>query len=263
MKPLLKWVGGKSWHVPQVASLWDERGPDVRFVELFCGSAAITLGCEPARAVLNDANPHLINFYRHVKAGDILDYSGTTSEREYYSRREWFNRCLREGKGDSATAAGLFYYLNCAGFNNLWRVNGAGECNVPFRKGRENVPPIDMVIAMNELSGFQFTNDDFRDVILEENDFVYADPPYLGTFEGYTPEGFTEFDFAELVALLTGHPGRVVIMNSAVPLAIEICQGAGLHCTLLESAQKMQHSRGRNDAVSELMATNFPLTGAV
>lgn len=261
-EPLLKWVGSKRWHLEQL------RGYIVnnRVVELFAGSCATTFGIAPTNALLNDANPHLINFYRHVQAGDILDLGGLTNEKEYYARRDWFNRLIREGKSDSATAAGLFYYLNATGFNNLWRVNGRGEVNVPYRKGRDMCPPMQWTVPEHIPLSFyrwQFTNDDFRDVMLEPEDFVYADPPYLGTFEGYTAEGFSEFDFAELVSLLTGHPGRVVIMNSADPLAIEICQASGLHVTLVESQQKMQHSRGRNDSVSELMATNFPLTRAV
>jgi len=30
-------------------------------VEPFCGGLAVTLGLRPARALLNDANPHVIN----------------------------------------------------------------------------------------------------------------------------------------------------------------------------------------------------------
>jgi DNA adenine methylase len=256
MDPLLKWVGSKRWQVEMIGKLPWTGG---RLVELFAGSAAVSFGLEVEHALLNDANPHLFNFYKHFMLGDIVDLSGSTSEKEYYARREWFNRLVRDGKADSAMAAGLFYYLNCTGFNNLWRVNSRGEVNVPFRKGRESVPPLGAMPS----KCWTFSNDDFRDVLLEPTDFVYADPPYLGTFEDYTAEGFSEFDFAELVSLLTGHPGRVVIMNSAHPMAIDICQSAGLHITLLESQQKMHNSRGRNDVVSELMATNFPLTGAV
>jgi len=256
MDPLLKWVGSKRWHVDALKGvLFDEQVAGHRVVELFAGSAALSFGCEVEYAHLNDANPHLINFYRQYAANNVQDFSGCTNEQEYYKRRDWFNRLVREGVQDR-WAAGLFYYLNCTAFNNLWRVNHNGEFNVPFRKGRENVPEMGAMPSKK----WTLTNDDFRDVILEQDDFIYADPPYLGTFKGYTPEGFSKFDFADLVALLIGHPGKVVIMNSAEPLAIEICQSAGLHIQLIESQQKMQNSRGRDDKISELMASNFPLT---
>jgi DNA adenine methylase len=257
MEPLLKWVGSKRWQVDMLRPAWETHGRG-RIVELFAGSAALSFGFEAEHAHLNDANPHLINFYRRFLEGNVQDFSGCTTEAEYYKRRDWFNRLSASGTQDR-WAAGLFYYLNCTAFNNLWRVNSRGEFNVPFRKGRENVPELGAMPSRH----WTFSNDDFRDVILEPTDFVYADPPYLGTFEGYTPEGFSEFDFAELVALLSGHPSPVVICNSATPLAIETCQSAGLHCMIVESQQRMHNSRGRDDKVSELVATNFRLTGAV
>lgn len=254
MEPLLKWVGSKRWQVDQL------RGYVVnsRLVELFAGSAALSFGLEVEHAHLNDANPHLVNFYRQFVAGRVHDFSGATNEQEYYKRRDWFNKLIAEGKQDRWTA-GLFYYLNSVGFNNLWRVNSRGEFNVPYRKGRNQVPPMGAMPSKH----WTFSNDDFRDVVLEPDDFVYADPPYLGTFEGYTAEGFSEFDFVDLVALLSGHPGRVVITNSWEPLAVDTCRAAGMHVYQVESQQKMQHAQGREDHVSELLATNFPLTGTV
>jgi len=255
VNPLLKWVGGKRWQTDMLRPYWGGE----RVVELFAGSAAISFGLETRMEHLNDANPHLINFYRRFLDGTIVDTSGCTDEKEFRARRDWFNRLMVEGRADSPMAAGLFWYLNSTAFNNLWRVNSRGEFNAPYRKGRDIVPELGAMPSRE----WTLSNDDFRDVMLEPGDFVYADPPYLDTFSDYTPEEFTEFDFAELVALIAGHPGRVVIMNSATPLAKEICQGAGLFCTELQSQQKMQHSRGREDKIPELMATNFPLTGAV
>ena len=47
----------------------------------------------------------------------------TNNERQYYEHREHFNQLLREGDGDSAEAAALFYYLNRTGYNGLCRFN--------------------------------------------------------------------------------------------------------------------------------------------
>jgi DNA adenine methylase len=38
-------------------------------VEPFCGGLAVTLGLSPGRALLNDANAHLIDFYRWLQKG--------------------------------------------------------------------------------------------------------------------------------------------------------------------------------------------------
>src|SRR5258708_26572232 len=65
-KPPLKWAGGKRWLVPHIEPLW-HRYQQRRYIEPFCGGLAVALGVQPERAVLNDLNPHLINFYAQLR----------------------------------------------------------------------------------------------------------------------------------------------------------------------------------------------------
>ena len=62
-KPPLKWAGGKRWQLPYLLPIWQPHAHR-RLVEPFCGGLAVALGLRPSRALLNDANPHLINFYQ-------------------------------------------------------------------------------------------------------------------------------------------------------------------------------------------------------
>lgn len=252
--PLLKWVGSKRWHVQQVARYHDR---EVRTVELFCGGCAMTLGLTPRRALLNDANPHLINFYQQAQTG--LDFEGfdlTGSEGLYYDYRAWFNRLVREGRSRTPDAAQLFYYLMHHGYNGLCRFNQKGEFNVPHRPGR-TAPVRDWAAVREQLKSYVFTNDDFGDVMLEEDDFVYADPPYDGTFNDYTENGWSCADMEMLALMLRHHPGRVIIMNSATPWVLSLFKDLGYVTTLVESKQSMHRSQGRSDVVPEVMATNF------
>src|ERR1700682_6565026 len=68
LRPPLKWAGGKRWQVPHLRPLWLPHAK-LRLVEPFAGGLAVTLGLLPERALLNDANPHLINFYRWLQKG--------------------------------------------------------------------------------------------------------------------------------------------------------------------------------------------------
>src|SRR5690349_22925714 len=68
LKPPLKWAGGKRWLVSHLKPIW-EANAERRYVEPFCGGLAVVLGLQPKQALLNDVNPHLINFYRHVQNG--------------------------------------------------------------------------------------------------------------------------------------------------------------------------------------------------
>src|SRR5687768_14752342 len=74
LRPPLKWAGGKRWLVPYLRPMWAKYRSS-RLVEPLCGGLAVTLGLRPERALLNDLNPHNINFYRWLAAG--LDADAT------------------------------------------------------------------------------------------------------------------------------------------------------------------------------------------
>src|SRR5437879_13449869 len=68
LPPPLKWAGGKRWQLPHVRKFWEGESHR-RLVEPFCGGLAVALGLKPQRALLNDINPHLFNFYCWVQRG--------------------------------------------------------------------------------------------------------------------------------------------------------------------------------------------------
>src|SRR5262245_3200357 len=118
LSPPLKWAGGKRWQLPYLKTFW-ERENHRRLVEPFCGGLAVTLGLKPQRAVLNDINPHLINFYRWLKRGLKISIEMNYDSALFYSHRDRFNELLLRRKGETREAASLFYYLNRTAYNGL------------------------------------------------------------------------------------------------------------------------------------------------
>jgi len=80
MRPPLKWAGGKRWQVPHLLPLWTSHDR-CRLVEPSCGGLAVARGLLPNRALLNDANPHHINFYRRLQRGLTTDLKMENNER--------------------------------------------------------------------------------------------------------------------------------------------------------------------------------------
>ena len=112
-----------------------EAHQDCRLVELFGGGAAVTFGLVPDRALVNDINPHVINFYRWVKAGlAVGEVAMVNAKTEYYKHRNRFNALVASGHGDTSEAALLFYYLNRTCYRGLCRFNRKGKFNVPYGK---------------------------------------------------------------------------------------------------------------------------------
>ena len=184
LRPPLKWAGGKRWQVPHLEPLWKPH-THRRLVEPFCGGLAVTLGLLPARALLNDANPHLINFYAWLQKGVRLDLQMENDEALFYQHRDRFNALLATGKSGSRQAAALFYYLNRTGYNGLCRFNRSGEFNVPFGRYARIGYTRDFTPYREVFAAWTFTTTRFEDVPLERTDFVYADPPYDVEFTDY------------------------------------------------------------------------------
>lgn len=64
MKPLIKWPGGKSGEYKYIKHLIPEFD---RFIEPFFGGGAVYFKLEPKKAIINDINFDLVNFYKCTK----------------------------------------------------------------------------------------------------------------------------------------------------------------------------------------------------
>jgi DNA adenine methylase len=253
IKPPLKWAGGKRWLVSELTSLW---GPhrNRRYVEPFCGGLAAALGLKPLHSVLNDINPHLINFYTHLKRGLEITVEMTNDEEAFYRHRGRFNQLIKRGEQESAEAAQLFYYLNRTCFNGLCRFNKAGEFNVPF--GRHNT----ITYAANfskfktEFENWLFTNQDIASLSVEPEDFVYADPPYDVEFTTYSTGGFSWDDQLRTAEWLAAHAGPVVLSNQATARVVELYEKLGFQIRYLAGPRRISCT-GDRTAAREILAT--------
>lgn len=175
---------------------WDGNG---RWIEPFLGSGVVLFNILPEKAIVNDKNRHIIEFYKQIQDGKItpkfvreyLEYHGSKlfeqGESYYYEMREKFNT-------DDEPIDLLF--INRAAFNGMMRFNKNGMYNVPFCK-KENrfrkayitkiVNQVEKVQNIIHDKDWEFISTDWRNVIdlANEGDFIYADPPYVGRHTGY------------------------------------------------------------------------------
>ncbi|HSK08851.1 MAG TPA: Dam family site-specific DNA-(adenine-N6)-methyltransferase [Vicinamibacterales bacterium] len=253
LPPPLKWAGGKRWQLPHLAPLW-RRHDARRLVEPFCGGLAAALGLRPRAALLNDANPHVMIFYRRLKGGLAITLPMENDEALYYAHRDRFNELVRQGNEDSDEAAGLFYYLNRTGYNGLCRFNQAGRFNVPFGSHRRIAYRRDFSAYRAAFAHWDFTSGDFEAVRLEAGDFVYADPPYDVEFRQYSAGGFSWEDQVRAAGWLAGHRGPVMLVNQATPRIVELYAGLGYHLEYLAAPRRISCTGDRTPA-REVVAT--------
>ncbi len=251
--PPLKWAGGKRWQLPHVEALWRPHEAR-RLVEPFCGGLAVTLGLRPRAALLNDANPHLINFYRWLASGLTLDIPLENDENAFYRHRERFNALLTAGGERTREAASLFYYLNRTGYNGLCRFNSRGEFNVPFGRYDRIRYRRDLSAYAPVLGEWTFTAGDFELIPAEPEDFVYADPPYDVPFTAYARGGFGWDDQVRAARWAARHPGPVILVNQATDRILELYESLGFALRVLPAPRRIS-CNGDRRPVMEVMGT--------
>lgn len=256
LRPPLKWAGGKRWQVPHLARYW-LAAQRHRLVEPFCGGLAVALGLNPERALLNDVNPHLINFYRWLRRGLVVTLPMANAEARYYTHRRRFNELLAKGESDTAEAASLFYYLNRTGYNGLCRFNQSGEFNVPFGRYKTINYRTDFLEYKTAFASWDFTNAPFADLNLEPDDFVYADPPYDVEFTQYSKGGFPWVEQVRTAEWLARHPGPVILSNQATPRIVELYRRLGYNLRFLDAPRRISCNGDRTPAREVLALRNL------
>jgi DNA adenine methylase len=253
LKPPLKWAGGKPWLVPHLETIWRPHR-DLRLVEPFCGGLAVALGLDPREALLNDVNPHLMNFYGWLRRGLRPSVPMLNSKETFYENRERFNRLLEEEQQESAEAAALFYYLNRTGYNGLCRFNQSGKFNVPFGRYRSITYVSDFTRYETAFRAWEFAEEDFERLELRDTDFVYADPPYDVPFTQYSRGGFGWEDQVRAAEWLSKHNGPVVLSNQATDRVVKLYEQLGYRVEFVQGP-RMISCTGERTRAREVLAT--------
>lgn len=214
MKSVLKYPGAKnrlaSWIVGYIPR------NDV-YLEPFAGSLAVLFNKKRCHIeTVNDLDGEITNFFRVLRdrGSELEQYISLTP----FSRREYEN--AYEPCEDELEKARRFAVKCWMGFGcgNLYR-NG-------FKSGQQkNSPnpakawaelPETMKLAAERLNGVQIENLPATELIKRYNTsdvFIYADPPYLHeTRKKYLyKHEMSDRDHEELLELLVGHPGKVLL----------------------------------------------------
>ncbi len=252
LKPPLKWAGGKRWLIPKLNRIWS-RHKERRLVEPFCGGLSVALGLQPQQALLNDVNPALINFYQQLQQGLKVDIALENDEILYYQHRALFNELNQQGF-EINKAAQLFYYLNRTGYNGLCRFNQSGGYNVPFGRYKTINYQRDFLQYQQQLTQWQFSQQDFAELKIQDEDFIYADPPYDVPFRQYSQQGFDWQDQERLAVWVAEHKGPAVISNQATERVKKLYKSLGFRLRYLDAPRRISCKGNDRQAAKEVLA---------
>ena len=243
---MIKYRGGKSKEIPNI--MWHIPRFSGRYIEPFFGGGALFFYLEPRKAIINDINSKLVNFYRSVRDNyfdlrkeldkiekiyreNRKDFEALKvlypnkrvedkNETLYYHLRAMFNDIVEK----SYTDALLYYYINKTSYSGMIRYNARGEFNVPF--GRYQRLNTDSVTLSHSklLQRAEIYNTDYRDIfnMCQTDDFVFLDPPYDCVFSDYGneeyKEGFNEENHKQLAKDFVNLPCKALMVIGKTPL---------------------------------------------
>ena len=228
MKPLVKYRGGKTKEIPYLEKHIPEYNG--RYIEPFFGGGAMFFYLEPKKAIINDINLKLMNFYSGVKSDFELlkqelseienlytdgrkkfeELKSKTpdlrvkddNETLYYQIRDMFNDLV----GKKYSDASLYFFINKTAYSGMIRYNSKGEFNVPY--GRYANFNTSLVTEHHNklLSNTEIYNLDYKNIfdMAKKDDFIFLDPPYDCVFSDYGntehKDGFDERNHIELAS---------------------------------------------------------------
>ena len=241
-KPFIKWAGGKSQLLSEIRSKYPVTIE--KYCEPFVGGGAVLFDVlsnySPQEVLINDINAELINTYRQIKVNceplisqlyDLQDkYKSLSDEQRkalFFEKRERFNSLKINGNADeNLEKAALFIFINKTCFNGLYRVNSKGLFNVPFNNAKNPlISDEENLRACSEvLQNVEMTVGDYSlcESFIDDNTFVYIDPPYrpltqTAAFTSYSENDFSDIQQVELemfVERISRKGARVVASNS-------------------------------------------------
>ena len=262
VKPFVKWAGGKNSLIPQLTKYYPfelKNGTIERYIEPFVGGGAVLIDIlqkyEVKEAYAFDINKDLINCYNVIKTNvenliqeldkkekEFLILDNDARQQYFYDIRAEYNSYTLNEDIDVKRAS-EFIFLNRTCFNGLYRVNKDGKFNGDYKKSES------------------FVN---------ENTFVYFDPPYrplsiTSGFTSYTKEDFNDDNQKELANYFY----KLDLKNAKLMLSNSNPKNVNKDDNFFEniykgfvinevSAKRMinANAKGRGE-ISELLITNY------
>ncbi len=244
LKPFVKWVGGKSQLIDELEKMLPTDGEKVltKYCEPMVGGGAFLFNILSKHnfeeLYISDINSELINAYNVIKNNvdelivelkemqlTFLPMDENSRKFYYYSIRDKFNATSLTDK-TAVNKAAHFIFLNKTCFNGLYRVNKKRQFNVPMGAYKnpticdeENLLNISKVLQNVTIVCGDYS---FSQNFIDNNTFVYLDPPYrpiseTSAFTSYNSDAFDDNEqirLAKFIDEINAKGAKIVLSNS-------------------------------------------------
>ena len=293
VKPFLKWAGGKGQLIDEIEKFYPFDKKINKYAEPFIGGGAVLFDIlnkfELEKIYISDVNKELVNCYIAIKENvhelikklkkledEFLVRGKEDRKIYYYEKREKFNKLKLENNNEKINRAALMIFLNRTCFNGLYRVNKKGLFNVPM--GDYKNPKIcdeeNLINVSNKLRNVEVIYGDYKKSydFIDENTFVYFDPPYrplnqTSSFTSYTEYIFgdkEQIELSEYFRLLNKKGAKLLLSNSD-PKNVDINDEffddlyKGFDIKRIEASRAINSRGSKRGKVNEILISNIHL----
>ncbi len=293
IKPFLKWAGGKGQLLKDIEHYYPFKEKNItKYAEPFVGGGAVlfdVLSKYDLREIyIGDTNVELINTYNIVRddvdalikmlcvmQSEFIPLDVDSRKVYYNEKRERFNYLKINGnENENIEKAALMIFLNRTCFNGLFRVNKKGLFNVPM--GAYKNPLIcdeDNLRAVSEkLQKVTIICGDYKKAadFIDENTFVYFDPPYrpitdTACFTSYTENSFNDEEQIELANFADDmhKKGAKFVVSNSDPKNINVDDNffddiySNYNVKRVEATRMINCNGEARGKIKELLISNF------
>lgn len=293
VKPFLKWAGGKGQLIDEIEKFYPFDKKINKYAEPFIGGGAVLFDIlnkfELEKIYISDVNKELVNCYVAIKENvhelikklkkledEFLVRGKEDRKIYYYEKREKFNKLKLENNNEKINRAALMIFLNRTCFNGLYRVNKKGLFNVPM--GDYKNPKIcdeeNLINVSNKLRNVEIIYGDYKKSydFIDENTFVYFDPPYrplnqtssFTSYTEYTFEDKEQIELSEYFRLLNKKGAKLLLSNSD-PKNVDINDEffddlyKGFDIKRIEASRAINSKGSKRGKVNEILISNIHL----
>lgn len=195
-EPVIKWSGSKRSQAEEIIKYFPKEIDT--YYEPFIGGGSMmrTLidddTIKVKSIVCSDINEDLINLWNCIKndfEGVYFHYKTLWNELnkdENKERKKEFFNTIRARYNKERNPLDFMFIMRTT-TNGMPRYNSNGEFNNSFHITRDGIIPDKLYKILEEWSyklnkkNVKFIVSDYKDIIPQENDFIYMDPPYANT----------------------------------------------------------------------------------
>lgn len=201
---------------------------------------------------------------------DIINNMKTAFKSAYYMYFRYLYNNRKKLKLSDEFYCAVFYFIRDYCYSAMFRYNANGEFNVPYggiSYNRKNFgKKIDYVKSnelINKLSNTKLYCLDFEDFCnkleLNEDDFIFLDPPYDTEFSTYAQNDFNKNDQIRLSNYLGQTKAKFMLIIKNTDFIYNLYKDKGFNIKIFDKKYLVSFMNRNDKKVEHLLITNYDL----